>query len=360
MKKLLLNFFLLSLTIVYQVAGQSLSADEEVILNKLVDQFMEKSKVPGMAVSIALNGKIIYSNGFGFADLEQEIAVTASTSKFRIASISKTLTADAIMQLVESGKLKLDDPVQRYVPSFPKKQWPLTTRLVAGHLGGIRHYRGGEFLSAKYYASVSQGLEIFKHDSLLFEPGTKYSYSSYGYNLISAVIEGASGMDYLTYMKINVFDRLELQNTVPDNNKVIIAHRSQFYQKSANGKIENAPYVDNSYKWAGGGFLSTSENLIKFMLAHTEPGYLSASSWLTLTTSQKTSDGKETGYGLGWATATDEQGYHWLGHSGGAVGGTSKMVYYPEKELIIIVLTNMSAARLGAFPHQLGWVFLEN
>jgi len=316
--------------------------------------------VPGMAIGIALKGQIIYSNGIGFADLEQKLIVDPAKTKFRIASISKTLTADAIMQLVENGKLKLDDPVQNYVPSFPEKRWPLTTRLVAGHLGGIRHYRGREFLSSKYYANVSQGLVIFQSDTLLFEPGKKYSYSSYGYNLISAVIEGASGMDYLTYMKTNIFDRLKMNNTVPDYNHTIIEHRTRFYQKSENGNIENAMYVDNSYKWAGGGFLSTTEDLIKFMLAHAQPGYLLANSLSTLTRSQKTNNGEDTGYGLGWATAIDKQGHHWVGHSGGAVGGTSKMVYYPEQELVIIVLTNMSSVRLGDFPHQLAWIFLKN
>ncbi len=356
MKKLFF-FPFLYLSFVFGQA-QTLTAEQQAKIDDLAARFMQRSQVPGMAIGIAKKDKLVFAKGYGLADVEQNVPVDPAKTKFRIASISKTLTADAIMQLVEAGKLDLDAPVQNYVPSFPEKRWPLTTRLVAGHLGGIRHYRGEEFLSAKHYDNVSQGLAIFKDDSLLFEPGTKYAYSSYGYNLISAIIEGAAGMDYLTYMKLNVFDQLLMTNTVPEYPREIIPYRGRYYQKAGN-KIENAPFVDNSYKWAGGGFLSTATDLVKFASAHRQPGYLSKTSLTTLTTSQKTSDGRETKYGLGWRTDTDKQGYHWVGHTGGAVGGTSKFMIYPDEEIIIVVLTNLSGAGLGDFPHQLFWLLLE-
>ncbi len=354
-KAILLLFFCLSL-----ITGraQTITPAQKAKIDALAAAFMRQQQVPGMAISIATRDKLLFSKGYGLADVEQNVPVVAGKTKFRIASISKTLTADALMQLVESGKLDLDAPVQHYVPSFPEKRWPLTTRQVAGHLGGIRHYRDNEFLSAKHYDNVRQGLAIFKDDSLLFEPGSQYAYSSYGYNLISAVIEGAAGMDYLTYMKLNVFDKLQMTNTVPEYPDEIIPFRGRYYQL-AGDRIVHAPFVDNSYKWAGGGFLSTSEDLVKFARAHLAPGYLSGASLATLTTSQKTSDGTETHYGLGWRTNTDKQGYHWLGHTGGAVGGTSKFMLFPETGIIIVVLTNLSAARLGDFPHQLFWLLME-
>jgi CubicO group peptidase (beta-lactamase class C family) len=213
-------------------------------------------------------------------------------------------------------------------------------------------------MSAKFYSNVAQGLEIFKDDSLLFEPGTKYSYSSYGYNLISAIVEGAAGMDFLTYMQLNVFDKLNMYNTAPEFMNSIIPNRGRYYQRKGDG-VENSPYVDNSYKWAGGGFLSRSEDLIKFAKAHTKPGFLSKKSLSTITTSQKTSDGKETKYGIAWRTDIDKEGHHWIGHTGGAVGGTSKFMIYPDDDIIVVVLTNLSNGRLGNLPDKISWVVMD-
>jgi len=358
MKKLLGFLFITLYLSISFIEAQPLSSSKQEKINVLVAEFMRTSKVPGLSLSIAQKGKIVYSKGYGMADVEQLVPVDPAKTKFRIASISKTLTADALMQLVEADKLNLDAPIQDYVPTFPKKRWELTTRLVGGHLGGIRHYRGNEFLSTKHYPNVSQGLEIFKNDTLLFEPGTKYSYSSYGYNLISAIIEGIAGMDYLTYMQINVIDKLKMNNTTPDFNSQIIANRGRYYDKTNTG-IKNSPYVDNSYKWAGGGFLSTSEDMIRFAQAHTKAGYLSKESLKTLTTSQKTSDGKETHYGIAWRTDTDKQGHHWIGHTGGAIGGTSKFMIYPDEEIIIVILTNLSSAGLGNLPDKISWIVMD-
>ena len=358
MKKYI-SLLILALSVTSGIAwAQSLSVAEQEKIDALVNKYMESSHVPGMAVSIAKSGQLIFSKGYGWADIEQQVTVNPSQTKFRIASISKTLTADALMQLVEAGKLDLDATVQTYVPTFPEKRWPITTRMIAGHLGGIRHYRGNEFLSTKHYPNVSEGLNIFQNDSLIYKPGTKYRYSSYGFNLVSAVIEGAAGVDFLTFMQINVFDKLSMHNTVPDYLNTILEHRGRYYERT-DGGVENSPAVDNSYKWAGGGFLSTSEDLIIFARAHTNNEYLSESSIKTLTTSQKTSDGKETKYGLGWRTDVDKEGYPWIGHTGGAVGGTSKFMIYPGEEIIVVVLTNLSGARLGDIPEQIAWVAMK-
>ena len=172
------------------------------------------------------------------------------------------------------------------------------------------------------------------------------------------MIEEASGEAFLGYMQKNVFEPLAMNNTLPEYMDVIIPNRGRYYYKE-DDKVLNAPFVDNSYKWAGGGFLSTAEDLVKFAKAHMQAGYLTQASLTELTTSQKLQDGSETGYGLGWVTNTDKQGHHWIGHSGGAVGGTSKMVIYPEDEIIVVVLTNISGARFGEFPHELAWMLMD-
>src|SRR5215467_14187956 len=208
--------------------------------------------IPGLSLTVAVDGKIAYSKGFGFADLEERVPAWPST-KFRIGSISKPLTAAGLMELVEAGKVELDAPVQKYVPSFPDKGSVITVRMIAGHLGGIRHYRDDEFTIQKHYDQVLDGLKIFEDDPLVSPPGTKFNYSSYGYNLLSAVVESASGQNFLTYMQEHVFASLGLVHTAADQNSQIVEQRSRFYEIPKDGPVENAPYVDNSYKWAGGG-----------------------------------------------------------------------------------------------------------
>jgi len=299
--------------------------------------------IPGMAVAVGVDGEIVWSEGFGYADLENRVPVWPTT-RFRIGSVSKPLTAAALAQLVEQGKLDLDAPVQKYLPSFPDKGHVITPRLLAGHLAGIRHYKGDEFLLAKRYSTVAESLAIFKEDPLLHPPGTKFAYSSYGWNLLSAVVEGASGQEFLRYMEENVFGRLGLRDTVADWNEKIILHRTRFYTRTKDGQLQNAPYVDNSYKWAGGGFLSTVEDLVRFGSAHLRPGFLKQQTIDVLWTSQKTTDGKETGYGIGWNVSRDAKGRRVVHHGGGSVGGTTALIIYPEAKVVIALITNLSSA----------------
>ena len=222
----------------------------------IVREVMSESGIPGISVAVGFHGSVVWSEGFGLADLEHSVPVTTLT-KFRVGSVSKPITAAAVGLLVEAGKLDLDAPVQDYVPDFPQKRWPVTVRQVAGHIAGIRHYQGNENGSSRRYASVSEGLDIFEDDPLLFEPGTQYSYSSYGWNLMSAVVEGASGREFLSLMRDDVFEPLQMRHSLAGYTDSIISHRTGFYARNGDGTVLNAPYVDNSYKWAGGGFLST-------------------------------------------------------------------------------------------------------
>jgi CubicO group peptidase (beta-lactamase class C family) len=305
---------------------------------------MTEHAIPGMSVAVLVDGAIAWSEGFGFADLEHRIPVTPLT-RMRIGSVSKPVTAAAIGKLVEQGRLDLDAPVQRYVPSFPEKRWPITTRQLAGHLAGIRHYRGNEFLSRDRYETVLEGLEIFADDSLLFEPGTDYSYSSYGWNLISAVIEGAAGEEFLTYMRREIFDPLGLRSIVAEHTDSIIAYRASFYERDREtGRILNAPYVDNSYKWAGGGFISNTEDLVRFGWAHIAGGFLAPETVALLFTSQRTRSGELTNYGLGWRSGTDSAGRRWVGHTGGSVGGRAVLVIYPDQRVVVAALANLGSA----------------
>ena len=304
-------------------------------------------KIPGLQVAVAVGGKLVWSEAFGYADLAREVPVTAET-QFRIGSVSKPLTAAAVALLYEQGKLDLDAPVQRYVPSFPDKGYPITTRQLAGHLAGIRHYRGDEFLRNRHFDTVLEGLAIFQGDLLLSPPGTKFSYSSYGWNLISAVVEGAAGQDFLTYMSRNVLRPLGLTHTAPDRVDSLIPNRTRFYERGADSGFVPAPPVDNSYKWAGGGFLSTAEDLVRFGSALLEPGFLKAATLELLFTSQKTTAGEPTGYGVGWFVATDGRGHRWVSHGGGSVGGTTAFSVDRDSRVVVAITSNLTGAPLQA------------
>ena len=279
-------------------------------------------------------------------------------TRFRIGSVSKPLTSVALGWLVEEGMLDLDAPVQKYVPDFPKKAWTITTRELAGHLAGVRHYAGHEFEIRDHYDTVRQGLSIFENDPLLFEPGTKFSYSSYGWNLISAVLEGAAKEPFLSLMDRRVFGPAGMRHTGADEPRPIVPDRARFYTRSEGSReVVNAGYVDNSYKWAGGGFLSTAEDLVAFGNSLLEGRLLKPETVRALWTSQRTSDGKETEYGMGWSVARDAKGRRKVWHSGGAQGGTAYLLIYPDERFVIAMLVNSDDSFTGKTP-ELAELFL--
>ena len=181
-KSILTRYFILFIFIISFHSIATAQYDDAINKSRaLIKSFMELSGAPGIAVSVGIKNQIVWSEGFGFADLEQSVPVQPAITRFRIGSVSKPFTTVAVSQLFEQGKLDLDAPVQKYVPEFPKKKkGEITTRLLTGHLAGIRHYRAFEFYSKRYFPTVIEGLDIFEDDTLLFVPGTRYSYSSYG------------------------------------------------------------------------------------------------------------------------------------------------------------------------------------
>ncbi|HUF25829.1 MAG TPA: serine hydrolase domain-containing protein [Gemmatimonadaceae bacterium] len=326
---------------------------------RIAERLVAERNIPGLSVAVAVNGEVVWREGFGWADVENRVPVTPNT-RFRIASISKPVTAVAVGLLVEQGRLDVDAPVQRYVPGFPQKPWPVTTRHLAGHLAGIRHYNGDEFRSAVSYPTVTSALTVFNDDSLLHQPGTRYAYSSYGWNLISAVVEGAAQEGFLRYMREKVFAPLGMNATIAEHPDSIIPHRARFYERGRDGVLLNAPYVDNSVKWAGGGFLSTAEDLVRFGSAHMQPGFLSAETLRLLHTSQRTSAGRETGYGIGWSVGRDSLGRRTIGHSGGAMGGSTYLLVLPEQRVVVALLANTSGAGTSArVAGQIAAPFIE-
>ena len=326
---------------------------------QLLDSIRVAQRIPGIDAAVAINGKTVWSEGFGFADLEHGVKVIPGVTKFRIGSVSKPLTSAALGKLIDAGKIDLDESVYTYLPEFPEKKYPITVKEISGHIAGIRHYRDSEFLMNKRFNSVSSSLSIFKDDTLLFAPGTDYSYSSYGFNLLSAVIERASDEPFLPFIQREVFSALGMNSTCPDFNDSIIDNRTSFYELNNNNSLVNAPTVDNSYKWAGGGFLSTTTDLVKFGEAHMTEGFLSASTLREFTTSQVLDNGDSTSYGVGWRTI-QHSGLRGYGHTGGSVGGITAFRIYPKENLILVLLSNSSDTKYGDAGNKIVNWFLSS
>ena len=341
------------------VAGQPRDYASAIATDrKFIADTMRALGAPGASITVVKDGDVVWSEGFGWADIEQRVAVTPLT-RFRIGSVSKSLTSVGLGLLVQDGKLDLDAPIQRYVPSFPVKRAPITARELAGHVAGIRHYRGNEMLIQRHYASVTEALDIFKGDTLLFPPGTRFHYSSYGFNLLSAVMERAAGEPFVQFMTRHVFEPLGLQHTVAEYADSLVPFRAHFYTHADSGNgIVNAPYVDNSYKWAGGGFLSTTEDLARVGQLLLDGALLKPETRQLLWTSQRTTDGKETGYGMGWFVDRDAAGRRRVYHSGGSVGGTAYLLIYPDQKLVLALLVNSDYTFVRAAP-RLAEAFLD-
>lgn len=320
------------------------TSDDDVAVRagrRLIHAHLRVLGVPGMQVAVARGDRMLWSEGFGFADLETRSPVTPETT-FPIASVSKTLTATAVAALVESGDMELDAPVRRYVPSFPEKRWPITIRQLAGHLAGVRHYRGEEIdtLGGRNYPDVSSSLEIFAGDSLLFRPGAEYHYSSYGYNLLSAAVRSAAGRPFVEYVQDRILERAGMRHTSPWFLDSLISNRVSTYVEGSDGGRINAPAVDMSYKWGSGGYASTAEDLVLFGRALLDGELVRPETVRRMWTSQRTDAGETTGYGIGWEILTLSDGGKVVYHGGNLPDARAHLLIVPAERLVFAVLAN--------------------
>ena len=317
----------------------------DAVLLDLVNQ----KKVPGISITVLKEGKTILQKGYGYADLETKNLIDPKQTIFRIASVSKNIAATALALMVEEGKIDLDASFYKYVPYFPKKKWDFTIRQLAGHTAGIRGYRGTEYGLNKPY-SIQEGIEIFKDDDLLFEPGTDYFYNSYDWVLISLAMQEISEIPFEKYVQEKVLDSLKMTNTFARecpversrdlhsyNEKVV----TTFYTKNRLGGFRKAIPVNNFYKLGGGGYLSTSEDIAKFGQAYLEDKVLTGKMSAEFLTSQIV-DGNSTYYGLGWQVSEEKKGGSFYGHIGNGVGGYSNFFVYPEEQMVFAILVNCS------------------
>jgi serine beta-lactamase-like protein LACTB len=303
----------------------------------LVSRMKAAFAAPGLQVAVAVDGKIVWSRVCGYADVTRR-APTRSATLFRIGSVSKIFTATALARLVQDGKVDLDAEVQRYVPWFPRKGRPLTIAHLASHQSGIRHYAGTEALNTRHYQSVTDSLRVFARDPLLFPPGSDFSYSSYGFNLLGAALEGATGTSYADVLRRAVLGPVGIQRTRPDGTGA--RGRATFYEVRENRTAGPAPRVDLSDRYPSGGLLSTAAEVARLGSKVGSPGFLTRSTQERFFVERRPASGRRTGYGLGFEVADSPLG-RFVRHLGNVVGGTAFVLAHPQSKVAIAMTTNV-------------------
>lgn len=297
----------------------------------------DTSGVAGLSAAIAAEGRLLWSGGFGKANLQHGVDMGSETVS-RVGSISKPVAAVAAMALWDRGKLDLDAPIATYLPDYPARNAGITMRQLMSHTAGVRHYRGEEFLSNEPYEDVFSPMAVFREDSLLFAPGSEYSYSTYGWTVVSAVTEAADAeRTWVEILEQEVALPLGLMRLQPEWRDSVIAGHASFYDRADDGTWTNAPAVDVSNKWAGGGLVATTPDLVNFALGVMAGGVLSdrarAEMWR-----RQTPEG-EPSYGLGWRVG-EIGGRRAVSHSGGSTGATAMLILLPDDGIAVALLGN--------------------
>ncbi|QUN05221.1 beta-lactamase family protein [Shewanella yunxiaonensis] len=354
-----LRAVLLPLTLValsFSVFGEPIPPQ----LDALYRQAVTADTVPGISVAVADANGVQWAQGYGFADVENRLPMRVE-DKLRIGSVAKVMTAAGLMRLYQARKINLDKPVTDYVTAWPNDKPVITLRQLASHTAGVRHYKEGanEFLLNEHFPSVSASLALFKDDPLLFVPGTAFSYSTLGWTLISAAMEGADGKrNFQQIMQDEVFTPLRLNDTAFDEQSQIIPNRVRPYSVR-DGKLINSPQTDHSYKWAAGGIIASAADVARFAVAQIDGHYLKPKVSKLMLTKAHLNDGKPVNVGIGWFIGFDDYRQrkqykndtqalalmdampHAVMHSGGSMGGITMTILCTEHHRAVTVVKNV-------------------
>jgi len=345
--------------------------------DSLLKSEFNKLKTPALSASIGINNINIWSNIIGYADVENQI-IADSLTTFRIGSTSKALTSVGLGVLIQNKKLETQSLVGDFVPYASNKLSALTLRQIASHTSGIRNYGTcycfpiWEYYDNHEYESIEESVAVFNEDELLFEPSTNFSYSSYNYTLLSAMMETASEKKFLPFMQEKIFKPLNMNQTKADR-KNQKGNISKFYEIE-NGEIKKSYEVNNSIKWAGGGFLSTPNDLVKLGNAVLNYRLLDSLTTAKLFDPVKLNSGKinSQNYGMGWRNDMykniheDGHDVNIIHHGGVAMGSTAMLILLPEYNLTVAVTMNRNASTqetknlFFSIPHKLASLFINS
>ncbi|UKM65213.2 beta-lactamase family protein [Flavobacteriaceae bacterium GSB9] len=310
---------------------------------RIAERMLRKRKVPGMAIMVSKNQEVVWSKGVGLADIKRNVPVSTEHTIFRIASVSKPISAIALLKAVENGLIDLDSSVNEYVPYFPKKQYDITIRQLGEHTSGIRNYKGNEFRNNNLL-TIKEGIVFFENDSLRFKPGTNFAYSSYNWNLISLAIQEQTHVAFEDFVKTRVLIPFGMDKTFADKNQYLKG-KAVFYQKKGRREFKPVQEVNNYFKLASGGYLSTCKDINTFGNALLNKLLVDPNTLKTFITAQKIKSNNtfaSTYYGIGFQVSYDASGRPYFGHIGNGLGGYSIFYVYPETNVVITIMANCS------------------
>lgn len=337
----------LPLLIVIIISFQIYAQSNSQLLDQYLNEYYKAKEIPSISAGLLSNKEIIWLGTKGFSDIENRVSA-APKSVYRIASISKSITAVAIMQLVERGRINLDEDARKYIPYFPAKKWKFTSRQLLNHTSGLRNYRSGEEFDSKiFFQTTREVVNYIAKDSLIYQPGTRYLYTTLGYNLLAAIIESVSGLSFSEYVMRNIFTPAEMKSSYPDIQRMIIPNRARGYEKNNYKEFQNAALADLSIKIPGGGFLSTSEDLLKFSNNLLEGKLIKRSTLDSMLVPTRLKNGRLENYGLGFSFGVDESGRKYFGHSGSGTGFSSNLIIYPDENVAGVHLVNLRDKNIG-------------
>ncbi len=320
-----------------------------------LDGYRESLTAPSISLAVAVDGELVWTETRGYADLESLQPATLDTT-YLIGSVSKPITAALVASLWEDGLIDIDADVRDYVPSYPEKAYPVTVRQLLSHQAGIRHYNRAitplhsEMASNKPYDSIEHSLDIFKNDPLLFEPDTSFNYSTYGYTLASAAVEGATGRSFQDLLNERIFDPLAMDRSTLDDDSSP-TRVSDYLVLMSDTAVLPAPETNNSYKWAGGGIVSTPSEMARFGAAMLRSELLSEETSKVVFTARETADGEVNPqqYGLGWRMGgiyyAENEGDEpevlpLISHGGSSMGSASVLLLLPEHDIVVAMTAN--------------------
>jgi serine beta-lactamase-like protein LACTB, mitochondrial len=352
-------------TVAAPPAGRYSGAVEKA--RSLARALLVQENLPGLSVAVAIDGEIVWAEGFGFANVEPRAPVTPRT-RFRTGSVSKTLTAAAVALLHDRGRIDLDAPVQTYVPSYPQKPWTISTRQLLGDVAGVHRIRGdsNDNLAYGHCTSLDEAVKVFAGEPLSFEPGTKYQFSTYGWVLLSAVVEDASGERFPRFMSREVFKPLGMDRTglegADDDADTVSFYFPRTAMRSSLG-LQTGPGADYSCFAGAGAFLSTPSDLVRLGSAMLKPGLLTAETIKLFQTPLQLESGASTGFALGWKVETIQLAgapVRLLRHRATPTGGTVSLSLFPDRSLVIAATTNVShGTTVDPFALQVAEAFVR-
>ena len=342
------NYFILP-NFAQSVADKQLTSGIDKLLS---EQF--KTGEAGATALVSRKGQIIYKKAFGMANMELNIPMQPD-NVFRIGSMSKQFTAVAILQLMEQGKLNLQDDITRFIPDYPTHGHKITIEHLLTHTSGIMSYTNmNEFGSImRLDKKPEEMISFFKFQPMEFSPGTKWNYNNSGYFLLGYIIEKLSGKTYPEYVEENFFKPLEMNNSYYGSDSRIIKNRAAAYSKNEK-EFVNADPLSMTQPYAAGSLQSTVEDLYKWNQAIHSYKLVKKESLDKAFTPYVLSTGKKTDYGYGWSLG-NIQGSPTIEHGGGINGFLTMGIYLPKEDVFVAVFSNCDcngpdnvAAKLGA------------